>query len=105
MNPDALPDLDDRINIIAGEARLSPEKAKDILARLAFYPPVGHDYCASICGRMCDIDCYVHLEKSGKLKKALTPSSESARSGALISRSTKLSEVNNSLHNAAGNVP
>ena len=70
MNPDAFPDFEDRLAIIAGEAKLSPERAKEILAKIAFYPPVGQSYCASICGRCCDIDCYVHLEKKGVLNRS-----------------------------------
>ncbi len=70
MNPDALPDLDNRLALIAGEAKVTPALAKDILGRLAFYPPIGQGYCSSICGRACDIDCYVHLERKGSLKKS-----------------------------------
>ncbi len=69
MNPDAFPDIEDRLALIAGDARISPERAKEILGNLAFYPPVGQNYCASICGRACDMDCYVHLERKGVLKK------------------------------------
>ena len=69
MGPDAYADLEDRIAIIAGEAEISPEKAKAILARTVFYPGCGHSYPASICGRACDIGCYCHLEEKGVLTR------------------------------------
>lgn len=69
MNPDAYPDFEDRIAIIAGEADIDPEKAKRILNSTFFYPGCGHNYPASICGRACDVACYVHLEERGLLTK------------------------------------
>ncbi len=74
MPPDAYNDLENRIEIIAGEAKVTPETAKAILDRTYFYPPAQHAYQCSICGRACDIDCYVHLEEKGVLtKKFKTP--------------------------------
>ena len=74
MPPEALDDLENRIEIIAGEAKVTPETAKRILDRLYFYPPLSHGYQCSICGRACDIACYVHLEQKGVLtKKFKTP--------------------------------
>ena len=58
-----------RIKIIAGEAQVTPEKAKKILDATFFYPPAQHAYVASICGRACDTACYMHLEEQGKLTK------------------------------------
>lgn len=73
MPPDAYADFEDRIAIIAGEAEISPEKAKKIIANTYFYPP-SHQYPSSICGRACDVACYVHLEEKGVLtKKFKTP--------------------------------
>lgn len=69
MPPDAFEDFADRLDIIAGEADIIPEKAKQILDAIYFYPPAMHNYPCSICGRACDIACYVHLEESGKLKR------------------------------------
>ena len=74
MAPDALPGEEDRLAIIAGEAKLSPERAKEILDKLYFYPPAQHAYQCSICGRACHVECYVHLEEKGVLtKKFKTP--------------------------------
>lgn len=69
MPPDAFSDFDDRIKIIAGEAEVTPETAKKILDNIYFYPPAQHAYQCSICGRACDVACYVHLEEKGVLKK------------------------------------
>ncbi|MBQ7726102.1 MAG: 4Fe-4S binding protein, partial [Clostridia bacterium] len=63
MPPDAFADFEDRMAIIAGEARVTPEKAKRILDKIFFYPPAQHAYQCSICGRACDTACYMHLEE------------------------------------------
>ena len=74
MPPDALSDMEDRLQIIAGEAQVDPETARKILDRLYFYPPAQHAYQCSICGKACHVECYVHLEQQGKLtKKFKTP--------------------------------
>ena len=73
MAPDALKMFDDRLEIIAGEAEISPERAREIMDQLYFYPP-SRAYRTSMCGRACDIECYVHLEEKGVLaKKFNTP--------------------------------
>ncbi len=69
MNPDAYADFDNRIEIIAGEAKVTPETARKILDNTFFYPPAQHSYPCSICGRACDRACYVHLEEKGVLTK------------------------------------
>ncbi len=74
MPPDAFSDLDNRLEIIAGEAKVSPETARKILDRIYFYPPAQHAYQCSICGRACYVACYIHLEEKGVLtKKFKTP--------------------------------
>ncbi len=67
MPPDAFKDLDNRMEIIAGEADVTPETARKILDRIYFYPPAQHAYPCSICGRACDMACYIHLEEKGAL--------------------------------------
>ncbi len=67
---DAFADFDNRIEIIAGEARVTPETARKILDNIYFYPPAQHAYQCSICGRACDIACYMHLEEKGVLTKS-----------------------------------
>ena len=74
MPPDALSDMEDRLAIIAGEAQVTPEKARQIMDKLYFYPPAQHAYQCSICGKACYVECYVHLEEQGLLtKKFKTP--------------------------------
>lgn len=70
MPPDAYSGEPDRLAIIAGEAKLSPERAKKIIDETFFYPPVKHAYLTSICGRACDMACYIHLEEKGALKRS-----------------------------------
>ena len=69
MPPDAFADFDNRIEIIAGEAKVTTETAKKILDSIFFYPPAQHAYQCSICGRACDTACYMHLEEKGVLNK------------------------------------
>ena len=74
MPPEAFSGMDDRLAIIAGEAKVDPETAKAILDKIYFYPPAQHAYQCSICGRACDVACYIHLEEKGVLtKKFKTP--------------------------------
>ena len=69
MPPDAFADFDNRLEIIAGEAQVTSETARKILDNIFFYPPAQHAYQCSICGRACDVACYVHLEEKGVLTK------------------------------------
>ena len=69
MPPEAFAGMEDRLAIIAGEAQVSPETARKILDKIYFYPPAQHAYQCSICGRSCDVACYVHLEEKGVLAK------------------------------------
>lgn len=74
MPPEAFEDFENRLEIISGEAKVNPETARKILDNIYFYPPAQHAYQCSICGRACDIACYIHLEEQGKLnKKFKTP--------------------------------
>ncbi len=74
MPLDAFEGMDNRLEIIAGEAKVTPETAKAILDKIYFYPPAQHAYQCSICGRACDVACYIHLEEKGVLtKKFKTP--------------------------------
>ncbi|MDD6735703.1 MAG: 4Fe-4S binding protein, partial [Clostridiales bacterium] len=51
MPPEAFDGFDNRLEIIAGEAKVTPETAKKILDKIYFYPPAQHAYQCSICGR------------------------------------------------------
>ena len=70
MGPDAFRTLENRIEIIGGNARVTPESARKILDQIYFYPPAQHSYQCSICGRACDVACYCHLEGKGVLTNA-----------------------------------
>lgn len=69
MPYDAFAEFDNRIEIIAGEAKVTPKTSKTILDNIYFYPPAMHSYQCSICGRACDVECYIHLEEKGLLTK------------------------------------
>lgn len=69
MPPEAFAEFENRLEIIAGEAKVTPETARKILDKIYFYPPAQHAYQCSICGRACDVACYNHLEAKGVLKK------------------------------------
>lgn len=74
MPLDAFERFDNRMDIIKGKAQVTPESAREILKNIYFYPPAQHAYQCSICGRACDMNCYVHLEEKGVLtKKFNTP--------------------------------
>ena len=74
MPPEAFADDPERLAIITGETKLSPERAREIIEQIIFYPPIKHSYWSSICGRACDTACYIHLEEKDVLtKKFHTP--------------------------------
>lgn len=74
MPPDAFGEFEDRIAIIAGEAKVTPETAKAIMDEICFYPDACHGYISCICGKACDVACYIHLEEKGVLtRKFKTP--------------------------------
>ena len=70
MPHDAFSDEPERLKIIAGEADVDIEDAKRILEKSSFYPHISHSYEGCVCGRACDVACYVHLEEKGSLKKS-----------------------------------
>ncbi len=72
MGPDAFGKFENRLEIIEGKAKVTPESARKILDQIYFYPPAQHSYQCSICGRACDIACYCHLEEKGVLKHSFT---------------------------------
>ena len=51
MPPNAFADDPECLKIISGEADLSPERAKEIIDQIRFYPPIKHAMVASMCGR------------------------------------------------------
>ncbi len=69
MPAEAFADDPERLAIITGEAKLSPDRAREIIDQIIFYPPIKQGYVSSICGKACETACYVHLERKGVLKK------------------------------------
>lgn len=67
MPPEAFADDPRRLAVITGETKLSPERAREVMEQIIYYPPVKHGYWASICGRACDTACSIHLEEKGVL--------------------------------------
>lgn len=70
MDPTAFYRFENRMEIIEGKAKVTPESARKILDQINFYKPAKHNYQCSICGRACDIACYIHLEEKGVLKSS-----------------------------------
>ena len=70
MPLDAFSHFENRLEIIAGEAKVTPETARKIIDNIYFYPPAQHTYQCSICNRACDVECYCHLEEKGMLTKS-----------------------------------
>lgn len=70
MPPNAFEDIEDREAVMAGEKKLTPEESIRVMEECIFYPPIKQGYASSICGRACDMACYIHLEKEGKLERA-----------------------------------
>lgn len=70
MPPDAFADDPERLKIIAGDAELSPERAREIINQSIFYPSCKQGYATSICGKACDMACYIHLEEKGLLTRS-----------------------------------
>lgn len=67
MPAEAFPDFTDREKIMSGTADLDAELSKRVMRECIFYPPIKQGYASSICGKACDIACYIHLEEQGKL--------------------------------------
>lgn len=69
MPPGALMDIPGREAVLRGNSEISEKNAKIILDAMDFYPGARHSVAASMCGRACDMACYMHLEEQGKLLK------------------------------------
>ena len=74
MPPDAFLNIENREAVMKGEARLTPEESIRVMEACIFYPPIKQGYAPSICGRACDIACYIHLEEQGKLERGFKKS-------------------------------
>ena len=70
MPPEAFAEFENADKIMRGEVPLSREESIRIMENCIFYPPIKQGYASSICGRACDIACYIHLEEGGKLTRS-----------------------------------
>ena len=70
--PDAFSDLERRKEIMDGNIRLDMEEGINVMQECIFYPPIKQGYASSICGKACDMACYIHLEETGKLTRGFT---------------------------------
>ncbi len=70
MPADAYRELPNRMEIMHGQAKLTPAQARDVIDLTYYYPPIKHGYVSSICGKACDRACYIHLEEQGKLRNS-----------------------------------
>jgi ferredoxin len=69
LRPDALKDIPDGDKIAAGKITLSPEAAQKATAAAArSYGGTGI-YNPCVCGKACQRECYIHLERRSVLKK------------------------------------
>lgn len=69
LEPNAFHDFENRKEILSGEYLFDEKEARHILRNIYCYPPASHSYQCSICGKACDLECYIHLEKKGLLTK------------------------------------
>ena len=71
LEPDAYSDYPNRMEILSGEFRAGEnlDMAKEIMNDSVCYPPIPHFYLGCVCGKSCEVDCYVHLEEKGLIKK------------------------------------
>lgn len=70
MPPETFADDQNCLEIISGTCKLSPERAREIIDQLNFYPSFKQGYTPCICGKSCDRECYIHLEEKGLLNKS-----------------------------------
>lgn len=69
MGQDTFAKFDNRLGIISREAKVTGESARKILDNIYFYPPIQHSNPCSVCGRACNVACYVYLEENDLLKR------------------------------------
>lgn len=52
------------------EQRLNPEEIRAMRRKLfSYYGGVGDNYAACICGKACQVECFIHLQERGILKR------------------------------------
>jgi epoxyqueuosine reductase QueG len=58
----------EREAILRGEKKFDHDSARNIYPLLDFLPVKANKYVPCLCGKSCDLACYRHLIKSGKIK-------------------------------------
>lgn len=69
MTDECLKDYPDREAILDGNKQFTEAEARAIYPEMDFLPNTHYGYVPCLCGKACDIACYRHLEKTGKLTK------------------------------------
>jgi len=68
MKEDFLLDHPDREAILSGEKRFDASSARAIYPSLRFMPSRATGYAPCLCGKACDMACYLHLKQKGVVK-------------------------------------
>lgn len=69
MTDDFLAGHPEREAILNGEKRFDAASAREIYPKMNFLPLTQWGYAPCLCGRRCDVACYNHLMKAGKLTR------------------------------------
>lgn len=70
LPPDAYQDIPDGAKIAEGKKQLSPEEVNTVRRMVGeYYPGIGLNYSACMCGKACQRECYIHLQEKGVLTK------------------------------------
>ena len=67
MTEDFLKGNPDREAIINGDYRFDSESAREIYPEMDFLPRTQWGYAPCLCGKKCDVACYEHLKKTGRI--------------------------------------
>ena len=67
MPEDFLADDPEREAILSGEKRFDAQSARALYPKLRFMPSRATGYAPCLCGKSCDMACYLHLKEKGVL--------------------------------------
>ena len=68
MKEDFLSDDPRRESILSGEYRFDAASARALYPKLSFLPSRAAGYTPCLCGKACDMACYLHLKEKGAVK-------------------------------------
>lgn len=57
----------ERDDILDGKKRFNAKSARELYKKMRFLPDTQSGYAPCLCGKKCDIACYNHLKKEGKI--------------------------------------